>query len=207
MEQERIPRPGEFYKHFKGNLYQIITVATHSETGEAMVVYQALYGDFKTYCRTLEMFISKVDRGKYPFVTQEYRFELYIMEPGNIHEDKADHESVTGKQNNVQMNKEADNLEKTDEEEVNLNSPVIHKNSEDQESGFNPDLIFFLDARTYQDKLNVLVSLKNKLDDRLLEDIAISMDITLEEGTLEERYQILRDSLLTLNRFECNRLR
>ena len=63
------------YRHFKGNYYLVEDVAIYSEDLSEYVVYRALYGDGKLYVRPLDMFLSKVDKEKYPDVEQVYRFE------------------------------------------------------------------------------------------------------------------------------------
>ncbi len=71
---------GRIYKHFKGDYYLVEDVVYHSETKEKMVLYKALYGQGLRYVRPYEMFLSKVDKVKYPDVNQEYRFQLQDIE-------------------------------------------------------------------------------------------------------------------------------
>lgn len=67
---------GKIYHHFKGNDYEVLYIATHSETNEKMVVYKAMYGNYGVYVRPYDMFNSLVDIKKYPDIRQKYRFEL-----------------------------------------------------------------------------------------------------------------------------------
>ena len=68
------------YRHFKGDYYMVEDIATHSETRERYVVYRALYGERNLYIRPYDMFLSEMDREKYPNVEQQYRFQLQNIE-------------------------------------------------------------------------------------------------------------------------------
>ena len=73
-EEQQPIEPG-LYRHFKGNMYEVVGVAKHSETEEPLVVYRALYGEGGLWARPLDMFAGAGDREKYPDVGQHWRFE------------------------------------------------------------------------------------------------------------------------------------
>lgn len=174
----RIPKPQEIYRHFKGKLYQIVTVAKHSETGELLVIYQALYGNFEVYARPLSLFTERVDKVKYPQETQEYRFELQKTEEMP---EQPIPEKTEGRET------EPDD----GEGEVNL----------------DPLIVEFLDAKTYEERLNILVALHHRITDDMINVMAMATDIEVQPGDMEKRYGELRDCLLKLEKYECNRLR
>lgn len=162
------PRPQEMYRHFKGNLYQIRCLAQHSETGEMMVVYQAMYDTFQIYVRPLAMFMEEVDHAKYPNVKQRYRFEL-LQDMEGMTEDTAAFA----------------------EEQVNIDPLVME----------------FLDADTYEQRLHILAALRDRVTDDMINTMAAAVDLEIKDGSVEERYEELKNCLLTFEKYECNRLR
>lgn len=199
-----LPRVSDIYRHFKGNLYQIVAIAEHTETGEQMVVYQALYGDFRIYTRPLVMFMEPVDTVKYPNVSQKMRFELVDRNslkhpaPGS-----AATISQPVKETGVAEALKATEFSETDNVSATETSTDY---SEEVLEQVAPGVLQFLDADTHEQRLEILVSLVHEIDDHMLNTMAVAMDVELSAESLEDRYEELKNCLITMEKYERNRL-
>lgn len=194
MADRPIPRPQEIYRHFKdkGMLYQIITIAENAETDEDMVVYQALYGDYKVYTRPLSMFMSRVDKEKYPDVKAVYRFEKYEGAGNDAKPSQSEKISDSENSENTAVNycdKGTEAAERTSASESDINS-------------VSSDLLAFLDAETYEQQRNLLIHMRPRMTQRLIDDIAAAMDVAVDEGDLDKRYQSLLNCIRTKEKYE-----
>lgn len=211
-----IPKPHEIYKHFKGNLYQIVTIAQHSETGEQLVIYQAMYGDFKIYARPLAMFTSEVDKVKYPEVQQRFRFEL---QGADADRQTRETDEVNGGQTTTQAvptatardaaiwTAQAAAVQDAATVAAQATAQPASVETQPEEPELDPLVLEFLDADSYEQKLNILAGLHHRITDEMITTMAIACDIEVNDGETEERYEELKNCLLTMEKFECNRLR
>ena len=208
-------RQGQFYRHFKGGLYQVMAIATHSETKEKMVVYQALYGDYGIYVRPYDMFASEVDHEKYPQVKQVYRFTQVHPEEENARvevESALELTNVDSEQLEIPDLKEVENVQSMkspvqilDPVEMSAKEPPAKEPSEQeppeqepQADGINPILLEFLDADTLEEKMHIMTFYRNQMDEALLNSIAISLDLVVDKKGLQETYDEIMNCLTCL---------
>ena len=170
------PKPGEIYRHFKQGLYQVLTTAEHSETKEPLVIYQALYGRFQTFARPLGMFVSPVDPEKYPDAPQEYRFQLTDLQEGT--------ESAPDTPK-----------EKGDAPKSSLAACTPEEK-----------MMAFFDARTMEEKYGILLEMRGCITDRLINNMAVVLDVVIEEGELDLRYEELKRCVRTFQKYEVERM-
>ena len=252
-----IPKANEIYRHFKGNLYRIVTLATHSETGQQLVVYQALYGDYTVYARELSMFMSRVDRKKYPDAQQEDRFvllpQIVGQEPAAVGVQPTSRKETVpplsqkkttpplsrketaqppiGKEATPPLSRKEAAQPPYQEAAQSAAPPPScgdfpapqsapsqplpeeavkgqeSETAEGEETALDPLLLQFLDADTYREKLNLLAALRPRITDDMINTMAVSLDVEVNDGEIGERYEALKTCLMTMERYECSRLR
>lgn len=176
-----LPVPGEFYRHFKNRFYQIIALAFDSETSEQMVVYQALYGDFRIWVRPLAMFMEEVDRSKYPDAPQKFRFEKVNM--GNHTND---------------MPMETQNAWSENGGTAEAPRPM------------SQHLLEFFDAmdeKNYDQMLEALAKLSRDATQKEIDDICLVMDMTTVGVSVDEQIAEIRRQIHMLKKFDGVRLR
>ena len=145
------PMAGEVYRHSKGKMYKVQGIAVHFETGEAMVIYQEMYGDNITYVRPYESFI-----------------ENFTFTPTGVQTD--------------------DTPTKKEPQE----SPMLR----------------FLDTDDFDEKYEILCNIpKADIDDVLVDNLAVTLDVVIPDGPIEQRFAELKTCVRTRKKYESLRLR
>lgn len=190
----RKPKPGERYRHFKGKEYQIVGVATHTETEEPMVVYQALYGSYGLFVRPLAMFLEQVDAEKYPEYAGQPRFAKIAPEEDEDFSPENTGGAAIATAGAVTTAADGKQSEST---RSSTNAPADSQAL----------LMEFLDLDNAKDRLELLQSAKDLLNDHIIDSMAAALDVQVPDGVLEERIVSLERCLATVARFETGRMR
>jgi hypothetical protein len=198
------PKPGEIYRHFKNKYYQVIAVATHSESREQLVIYQALYEPFGVFARPYDMFISDVDHEKYPDVTEKHRFTYQVLADSRKETSSGIHDSGSMQQ--------TDSIQHSGSWQQTGNiqhSGSIQRadNSDDEYDGVSKNLLRFLDTDDMAEKYKILDEMRSDVTDIMIDNMAASLDVVIPDGDLDERFEHLRYAVRTRSRFENDRLR
>ncbi|MDE6713176.1 MAG: DUF1653 domain-containing protein [Lachnospiraceae bacterium] len=223
------PKAFEIYRHFKGNLYQVMTLAEEEGTGNMLVVYQGLYAPFKVYARPLSNFLERLDPVKYPGAAQVYRFERVADIETASSETLVQSQDFTAFENDPAAT--AEEISAASTEEISAASmeviptgksvptapeldmtrtppqPAPEADMTEAAGGINPDLLLFLDAREPEEKLDALFRIKNRLTPDMLTVIEMSQGMEPQETwSIEERYKHIKNDIITKQKYEQKRI-
>lgn len=167
-----------FYRDQEGRLVQILSQAVMRENGRAVVLYQELFGRYARKVEYRDVFLDG----------------MRVFDP----------EKESGKTDQVP---ETGNCPETEKRQISEEVPDAGDACGSAKSSPQELLMDFLDAQTYGEKLEILYQMKDCVTDYLIDTIALSLDMEIPQGVLEDRYQKLIRSLRTVIRYETNRLR
>lgn len=200
------PVPGEFYRHFKGNLYQIRMLARDAGNGKELVVYQAMFPPYSCLVLSLAAFLSLVDKEKYPQAEQKRIFEKTDIESFRKTEGKR---PENPSEESTEDDRSIDSL--TDEElervlcDGNIEKYIGTRITEEELK--RRGLMLLLDAESFRKKRQIFMGMGAFLDQVLLNNIAVTLDLVLKEEDEEGQYDAILKCLGALEHYEGGRLR
>lgn len=224
----RIPKPGEFYRDIENKLYQIMTTAEHTETGETLVIYQALYGTYPVFAMPLLQFNRRADQEKPSRIEQEYQFEpvkFLSRKPSSAKEPQEEEFLDEEGESFEELSFEEVTLEESSFETALFETPspetashkaaspeanfaeLPTKDPQRSESEAIAWLERFLDADRYEKQLEVLAQMRGKVGKRELDSICLVLGIPVSAGDEESQISNIKKHLETRMRYDNRRLR
>ncbi|SHO50021.1 hypothetical protein [Anaerocolumna xylanovorans] len=185
MEDRTLPAAGQLFIDKEKNLVQFIAIAIYKRMEGEIAVYQALSGDYKVYAMPFADFIKEM----VPYTPSKEK--VSSMEIGHLTEEASG------------------SFQRPEQEEAAKIAKADYKSSNRTEASetIDPVLLAFLEADTYEEKLNVLTGSRKNLNDRILNHMAISVDCIISDGDMEDKISSLVYCLKTHARFENKRFR
>ena len=248
----RIPKTGDLYTDGAGRIYQVIVNAVYAETGEPLVVYQEMSGNFQISARPLQQFTgengqerlfektqkkqeqpdaekisSQTDTAAAPGKKepagqpvfeqnqnlQQRQISAVKKEPAPRTQSPAESKRAfrqitaeTAKEGASYYEKRRRQMEEREQRREMFRKTQRHE-SATEELRANPCLMKFLEADTYEEKYHVLNEIQNDMTDRLIDDIAVVLDVVIPEGAMNDRFHQLRNIILTRQKYETSRFR
>lgn len=195
------PQAGEVYRHFKGKMYRVQGIATHSETGEALVIYQGLNGDFVVYARPYESFIERLDKKKYEGVVEEYRFTYIPMTTEMLNQEPTSVNYTGNVTPEVQ-------LSSSTEGSISNNDEHMKEDKLEEKEQHDSPMLKFLDTDDFDEKYEILCNIPRvDINDVLIDNLAVTLDVVIPDGPIDQRFQELKTCVRTRKKYESIRLR
>ncbi len=188
------PNPGDFYRHFKGNIYQVKGIASECEDMRKVVVYQAMYPPYGLWVRDLEEFTSLVPEGR-KSVNEKYRFEKISLTEENAK--KTDSPTEFDNPTNISNTRINQFVSDNANNSPDVNEETIRKQAIDM----------FLDADKPSSKKEVIRKYRKYLDEKSVSFMALSMDLTLAGDDIDNNISHILHQLNALERYDGSRLR
>lgn len=224
MERKR-PISGSFYRHFQGNIYQIRELCRLAGTGEDMVVYQGMYPPFEIWVCPLGEFLAQIDRRQYPDTKQQFRFEeiRFTAAPPQGNGVRQEQQSPSSRtlspsdrqeQQKSTASRTPSPLNRQEVSDDELRNALINGQEKQrlveklpEEEIARRGFLALLDAEDFREKRQILVGLQPYLNGLYLSNIAVALDIVLEDGSDKQHFDTILHCLETFERYEGGRLR